>query len=161
MQEQHFFDGNYSDISIKINESIKVTETVFFSLIPSGLGFWTTILSLKANNQRHKHVNEQLDEAQQLIHKLFDHKEKFTKYLLMSSNDKSFNGSNNNSNSTINAKNNSTPANSTSKSNKFSSGGGNKKGISTRSSQMKNSMHRSNLSRSSAACGSPKSSKSW
>ena len=30
-------------------------------------------------------MNEQLDEAQQLIHKLFDHKDKFKNYLLSSS----------------------------------------------------------------------------
>lgn len=138
MQDKKFFDSNYSDISIKINESIK------------------------ANNQRHKHVNEQLDEAQQLIHKLFDHKDKFTKYLLMSSNDKSFNNSPNSS--TSHAKNSgSTQAgmsNNNIKSNKYSSGSGNKKGINTRSSQMKNSMHKSNLNRNSAAYGSPKTSKS-
>ena len=42
------------------------------------------VLNKKANSQRHENVNEQLDEAQELIYKLFEHKEKFKNYLLIS-----------------------------------------------------------------------------
>jgi len=41
--------------------------------------------SIKANAQRHKYVNEQLDETHNLIKKLLQHKEKFKNYLLTSS----------------------------------------------------------------------------
>jgi hypothetical protein len=53
------FDG-ISDITFKLNESIK------------------------ANTQRHHFINEQLDETQILIHKFFDHKEKFKNQMLIS-----------------------------------------------------------------------------
>ena len=51
---------NYSDLYVKISESIK------------------------ANSQRHRFVNEQLDEVHILIRKLFEHKEKFKNVLLVS-----------------------------------------------------------------------------
>ncbi|CAF0763680.1 unnamed protein product, partial [Brachionus calyciflorus] len=41
--------------------------------------------SIKANSQRHKYINEQLDETQVLIHKLFEHKEKYKNFLIISS----------------------------------------------------------------------------
>jgi hypothetical protein len=47
----------------------------------------------KANSQRHKFVNEQLDEAQSLIHKIFDHKEKYKNLVLLSQNSTSSNPS--------------------------------------------------------------------
>jgi hypothetical protein len=78
--------------------------------------------SIKANAQRHKYVNEQLDETHNLIKKLLQHKEKFKNYLLTSSfspshqknstnnidNGANVNNSANDVNSVINAKNNST-----------------------------------------------------
>ncbi len=78
--------------------------------------------SIKANAQRHKYVNEQLDETHNLIKKLLQHKEKFKSYLLTSSfgqnqqkssinsldNGVNVNNSANGVNNVTNAKNNST-----------------------------------------------------
>jgi hypothetical protein len=38
----------------------------------------------KSNSQRHRFINEQLDEAQLLIYNLFDNKERFKNYLIQS-----------------------------------------------------------------------------
>lgn len=138
MQNNDFFDS-YSDITIKINESIK------------------------ANSQRHKHVNEQLDEAQQLINELFDHKEKFKSSILMSSSSTSSKNSSSESSNSIKMLQNSSnknqqpsshmslkSINNNSNKNHFSSSSSSKKGISTRSSQLKNSSPISNIINKSA-----------
>jgi hypothetical protein len=89
MQNSNFI--NYSDVCLKINESIKVCKIKikFFVNFINYLIYF----DFKANSQRHKFVNEQLDEAQSLIHKIFDHKEKYKNLVLLSQNSTSSNPS--------------------------------------------------------------------
>jgi len=92
----------------------------------------TSLLFIQANSQRHKHVNEQLDETQELIFKLFEHKEKFKNYLLMSTSKSDAELSKTQQKSTESAGYTTAAAKSTFKTKSF-----NRKSINTRSGQIK------------------------
>ncbi len=92
----------------------------------------TSLFFIQANSQRHKHVNEQLDETQELIFKLFEHKEKFKNYLLMSTTKSDAEQSKTQQKSTESAGYTTAAAKSAFKTKSF-----NRKSINTRSGQIK------------------------
>nr|QDF21424.1 histone deacetylase complex subunit SAP130-like protein [Brachionus koreanus] len=86
----HCVISQVNDLMDYENESLEVMNEVGEFLKSSNFIGLSDICfkiseSIKANSQRHKYVNEQLDESQIMIHKLFEHKEKYKNYLIISS----------------------------------------------------------------------------
>ncbi|RNA23737.1 histone deacetylase complex subunit SAP130-like protein [Brachionus plicatilis] len=98
----HYVISQVNDLIEYENESLEVMNEVEDFLKNDNLIEFSDICikisdSIKANSQRHKCVNQQLDETQILIHKLFDHKEKYKNFLIISSGGSLANTNSNNS----------------------------------------------------------------